>query len=412
MSPLWENFANASVNGWRTTIKGVTYFLARVQYASTPSGQGTAGGSAANTLHAYYSFSNSLGRFIHRFNQDGTFADSRTVGGGNSNMGWIAANDNVVAFSAGGTQVSFTTPTGYLSTGSARNVNAQAPEVSIDSSNFVYAIDNGAATVGFYKYNSTGTLQWNKSPAGLSYNAGAPDILGNTFLGTSGSAVVTHKVDSNFNYIWGRQVTNYTGVNGYAIPDNEGGAYAYAYLPTGSSAAIARILTGGTAGFGSTIGTGTTVNTAAIGARGGFTYWLLGGSSNDGYLVKINNSTGGVVWQRSFIGSGFYVRQSGYQNMSMMVDDNAVYIAGVTSTSFGTYQHAYCLKYPVDGSVTGSYNLGGPSNLVIASSSLSISNFTPTLTSPSIGITSGQAESASTYTNNAASTTNTIVKVP
>lgn len=408
MSPVWETFANGSVNGFRTRVKGVTYWLARVQYASTPSGQGVAGGAAASSTHAYYTFQNSLGRFLHRFNQDGTFSETRNIAGGGTNLGWVAATNSVLAFSTGGTAMSISTPSTYFATGAALTVNAQAPEISIDSSGNVYAVDNGAATMGFYKYNSSGTLIWNKSPAGLSANAGAPDILGNTFLGTSGSAVVTHKIDTNFNYVWGRQVTNYTGVNGYALPDGEGGAYAWAYLPTASTAAIARILTGGTAGFGSSIGTAITLSTAAVTGKNGFTYWLLGRqSSTDGYLVKIDNSTGSVVWQRSFIGSDFYVKSSGYQAMSMAVDDNAIYISGVPTASFA---NNYCLKYPVDGSITGSFSLGAGTPLVIAASSLSISNFSVTLSSPSIGVTTGQSTAGGTYSTTAQSTTQTIVR--
>jgi hypothetical protein len=412
MSPVWETFANASVNGYRTSIKGVNYWLARVQYASRPSGAGTAGGAAANSTNAYYTFANSLGRFLHRFNQDGTFSESRTIAGGNNNLGWPASTNSVLAFSTGGGSLYFTTPSNYFASGSARNVEAQAPQVSIDSSGFVYANDNGLGQARMYKYNSTGTIQFIRTFSGLSTNQGCPDTLGNNFTPSTGAPATVHKMDSSGAYQWGRQFSSFLNNSGIRAicGDGSGGVIVEGNV---SGPCIYRFLSDGSGGFGlqATLG-GVTLTTAGVGVFGNFAYWVLGQSNDQNCYVVKTNLSGTVQWQRSFIGSGLWTRSTNYTGMKVEADENAVYFSGITSPNTGTYEHAYCFKYPADGAVTGSFNLGGPSNLVISASSISITGEAANRNVNNSSTSAAGSESSNTYSTSAVTTTAQIVKVP
>lgn len=90
--------------------------------------------------------------------------------------------------------------------------------------------------------------------------------------------------------------------------------------------------------------------------------------SSQSYLIKFNSS-GTVLWQRSFTASGPFTAQS----LTLSADEAYVTFGG-NNTIFGTGVQTF-INYPADGSITGSYSMNYV-NWTIASSSISFTSYT------------------------------------
>lgn len=105
----------------------------------------------------------------------------------------------------------------------------------------------------------------------------------------------------------------------------------------------------------------------------GNTYALLYGFTLGGlYLVKFDSS-GNVLWQRSFESNTSYL-SAGVEGRNLSVDANGdLLITAQTDYSPLAFSSPVLIRYPADGSITGTFTVDGE-DFVISASSLTISN--------------------------------------
>lgn len=414
MSPIWENFANASVNGWRSTVKGVTYFLARVQMATRGTSQPSIAGTAANLTSSYYGFQMSYGKYIHQFSQAGLFVNSvEIINSGSNGIGTIAGNNSILSSGSNTAQRFWTIPNYYATPVTQRNNGtANCYYTRVDTSNNVYYAGYGGANVNLVKFNSAGTLQWQKATS-VSTGAGAVDTLGNSFASSTGTNPTVHKIDTTGAYVWGSRCTNFTTATlSFVEADGTGGAFLASNVSSGI-AGIARVDSAGNGSWGRQVTVSSVVQNGLAYGPDGSIYWLLSDSSgNNAYIVKFNSS-GTVLWQRGITGSTVITAGgNGYTGVPMHVDADAIYLAMPVPGGNGAWEHTYCFKYPVDGSVTGSWNLGA-GTVNIGASSITINSFTPSVAANTSSVGSSTGDGSTTYAINLYTTNSqTIVKVP
>ena len=215
--------------------------------------------------------------------------------------------------------------------------NDEAHGVAVDSSGNVYVCGRDSSSSGpptsytwntLVKYNSSGTLQWQKK-------------LGNTYI-DYGHAVA---LDSSENpYIVGRTVNLSTGrYEGWVQKYDSDGNLDWQRRIAGSS---------GTTGFYG-VAFDSNDNLYACGNTDS-----SGQGSSDIFLVKYNSS-GGIQWQRTLGGSG---TDLGYE-VTVDSSDN-VYISGYTRSSLpsGISSAAFFVaKYDTDGNLDWQRLIGGSS---------------------------------------------------
>jgi hypothetical protein len=413
MSPIWETFANASVSGYRTTVKGVTYFLARVQMATRGTSFPRIGGTAANLTHSYYTFELSHGKYIHRFTQDALFVESVNIAGSSNSVGGMNGNNSLVTSGVNGAQRVWTPANYYTTMVTVRNNGSgNSFSSSVDTSNNFYFQGYGVGNIPFNKFNSAGTLQWQRVVNGASIGDG--DTAGNTFVSSDGANPTVHKIDTNGTYQWGRQCSTFSTAGTRIVKnDGSGGVFISSNVTSGIPG-FARLDSAGNASWARQVTISTVTMVGIATGPDGSVYWILSNTGpNSAYVIKFNSS-GTLLWQRFFTmaSNGVCAVQNGYAGSNFYVDNDAIYIALVTPDSNGGYEHTYCLKYPVDGSVTGSYNLGAGS-LVISASSLTINSFTPSWSNNNSSAIGGSGDSAGSGAPTLYTTAGqTIIKVP
>jgi hypothetical protein len=413
MSPIWETFANASVSGYRTTIKGVTYFLARVQMATRGTGMPRIGGTAANLTHSYFAFEPTYGKYIHRFTQEAVFVESVNIAGSSNSVGGMSGNNSLVVSGVNGAQRVWTPANYYGTMVTVRNNSAgNSFSSSVDTSNNFYFQGYGVGNIPFTKFNSAGTLQWQRVVTGASIGDG--DTAGNTFVTTTGANPTVHKIDTNGTYQWGRQNSTFSTASTNIVKNDGAGGVFIASNVTSGIPGFARLDSAGNASWARQVTISTVQNVGIATGPDGSYYWIMSNTGpNSAYVIKFNSS-GTLLWQRFFSipTFGIVAVQNGYAGSNYHVDNNAIYLAMVVSSSNGTYEHTYCFKYPVDGSVTGVYNLGAD-NLTISASGLTINSFTPSWSNNNSSATGGSGDAAGSGAPTLYTTAGqTIIKVP
>jgi hypothetical protein len=109
---------------------------------------------------------------------------------------------------------------------------------------------------------------------------------------------------------------------------------------------------------------------------------------NSGNMILCKwNESGVLQWQRSVNGMG----DNAWGNLHATVD--SVFLMGFSGT------RATVLKYPIDGSITGTWSINSQS-VAIAASSATFNNVTPAFSNPGIGF--------NTVTGNEGATTRTV----
>ena len=269
--------------------------------------------------------------------------------------------------------------------------------MGIDSSNNVYVI--GATIVGspsydvlIAKYNSAGTLQWQRTlssaEAEVGYG-GAVDSSGNVYVtgftaaaGTGYDDALIAKYDTNGTLQWQRMLGGAADDYGYgAAVDSSGNVYVGGYTNSGGNALIlVKYNSAGTLQWQRTLrGTGTDVG-SGVAVDSSDNVYVVGYTTSEGaggsdILLAKYNSAGTLQWQRLLGGSG-----SEYGNSVAVDSSGNLYIAGYT-TSAGNTNNILVAKVPSGGALTGVY---GP--FTYAAASLTAS--TGTLTSSTSALTS------------------------
>jgi hypothetical protein len=260
-----------------------------------------------------------------------------------------------------------------------------------------------------FKYNSSGTIQWQRNLNGTGYTysdqasgvvAPSSESLYSTGAYSSNGSTVFHglaKWNSSGTLQWSRSVTGitaYTGANSVALDSSENVYTTFGGLITKLDSTGAQLWQR------SLSGTGLGSNSPAIAVDPSGNVFISYGSSANGLYILKYNSSGTLQWQR-LLSSGT-VGLYGSNGINLKADSSAVYFSSSDATS-----QAYFFKLPSDGSLTGTYTLGS-NNWTWASSSLTDSAGSYSYTNPSWTDTAGSA----TITNTGGLTQNTYTYTP
>lgn len=288
----------------------------------------------------------------------------------------------------------------------------QAGGVAVDSSGNIIVGSDGAFAPSYYKqavvvkYNSSGTVQWQRSmnSGDAGTNAVAVDGSGNVYFTgvqnrSSSPASFLAKLNSSGTLQWVRQLGGGNYFTGLAVTSS-GNVYVTGYVVSGgyTQLELNKIDTNGT-----------NLWTRAI-TRGSSTFGLNGsgialdssenvfvcGTANSNILIAQYDSSGNIQFQRSITYSGGASNGGG-----MAVDGTYMYITGYAAVS-GRGNDAIVAKLPKNGSSTGTYgawtyaassftttggsgvSTGGPTS---TSNTLTSSAFTTTPTTGALSLT-------------------------
>lgn len=255
--------------------------------------------------------------------------------------------------------------------------------VAVDGSDNVYivgsaAVDpSGRVDVQLAKYNSSGTLLWQRtlfntnnsdgysikvSSAGTVYIAatGVPsstyDMLVAKYT-TNGSIQWQRYIDNSSTTESGRSIAIDSSENVYVIGDGYSPAYCFI---------VAKLDTSGTLQWSRTLTTTSatkTANGAAVDSSGNIYITGIDYSSPNLWVTAKYNTSGVIQWQRSFTN----LLQSSTAYNRLKVDSKNALLSVADATISGTASQVL-LRFPSDGSKTGSYTVGAFSTTYAASS--------------------------------------------
>jgi hypothetical protein len=292
--------------------------------------------------------------------------------------------------------------------------------IAVDSSGNVYVIgldtDNGGqSSTLLVKYNTSGTIQWQRNYAAVSGSQGtavAVDSSGNVYAGGYGNYGVTNladllKFNSSGTKQWHRTLANTSStlINDLACDDSN--VYlAGQTFSTDYRAFTAKYNSSGTIQWQRTIDNG-----AATDSYGGISInssgdsYCIGGitvSNLLGFISKYNSS-GTIQYQRSFA----ITSKNVYLNAGNVVGDG-IYFGGrkaktITDTFFG--------KVPTDGTKTGTYTLDGQSVVYAAGTATEAAGSMTDAAGTVTVNTSTKTDAAGTFTDSALTSTDTKVQL-
>lgn len=370
-----------------------------IQWQRTLGGSGTdyAYGVAVDSSgNAYVTgYTNNAGSggdeiLIFKYDTTGTLQWQKVLGGTGNEYGYGVAVDSssnlyiaAHTINAGGTYFDVLT-TKYDSSGTIQwqrtlgnsNGDDYGTAVAVDSSSNVYVtgfVTSSGAGIDdmlIAKYNSSGTLQWQRVLGSTSSDYGqgvAVDTSGNVYItgytnsaGSGGYDIITAKYDQNGSIQWQRRL------------GGSGDDYAFGISVDGAGSAYI---------------TGYTTSTGA----GGY----------DVFLAKYNTS-GTLQWQRTLGTTG---NDTGYE---IAVDRyGTMHVTGLAWNTSTSSSDMLITKLPGDGSRTGTYG-----SWTYQSSSLTAS--TSTLTDSLAGMTAATSSftsSTSSLTSAASSLTSSVTNV-
>jgi len=284
--------------------------------------------------------------------------------------------------------------------------------VAVDSSDNVYITGNESSTDGssdifLAKYNSAGTIQWQRGLGGASGSnnsfAIAIDssnnayLAGNTNLQGAGSTDgVIAKYNSSGTIQWQRIIggAGTEQLNAIAV-DSSSNVYVtgYSYDDPNLKVMLVKYNSAGTLqwqkvlgvnDYGWAVTTDSTGNVYVSGQTGSF--------GNENFLIAKYNSSGTIQWQRKFGNS------NEAKSYAIAVDtENDLYIFGQAHGISGSQDDMLLVKLPSDGSLTGTYDLDGDT-MTYATTSLTAgtSSFTAA-TSTLTGVTTSLTSATGTH---------------
>jgi len=335
----------------------------------------------------------SLDLLVAKYNSSGTIQWQRILGGASNDIAYAIdfdSSDNVYVTGdtnsqgAGGADFLIAK---YNSSGTIQwqrilggSNTDSARSVKLDSSSNVYVVgqteSTGAGGADFLiaKYNSSGTIQWQRILGGAGYDAGR-----------------SVAIDSSDNvYVFG-----YTSSQG-------AGSYDFLLAKYNSSGTIQwqNVLGGSTYDFGQSVAIDSSDNVYVVGQTNS-----TGAGSYDLVLAKYNSS-GTIQWQRILGGAGNDV---GYYLTIDALD--ILCVIGYTASTGAGNDDFLTAHLPSDGSLTGTYVLDGV-DFVYAASTLTAATSTLTAATSSLtAATSTLTAATSTLTDASASLTSHLVEL-
>jgi len=422
------------------------YWLASLGGASDDYGTSVTADSSDNIYSSSFTFSVGAGSgdgLLVKYDLLGVVQWQRTLGGTGSDRLYATAKDSsdniyvageTVSEGAGSQDVLLAK---YNSSGVIqwqRILGGSLPDaangLTVDSSDNVYLFGQtqsagaGSNDLLLAKYNSSGTLQWQRILGGTGGEFGygvATDASGNAYVlgrtnsdGAGSNDLLLAKYNSSGTLQWQRVLGGAGGDQGRTVLVNSSGdIYALGYFaPIGeeNSLLLAKYNSSGTLQWQRSLsGTATNGVGAALDSLGNI--YVIGSTNNDGageydFLIAKYNSSGTIQWQRVLGGS---LREAAY-GISTDSSDNVI-VTGRTPT-FGEGGFDILLgKLPNDGSLTGTYELDGL-DIVYAASTLTAGTSTLTAATSSLtAATSTLTAATSTLTDASASLTEHIVGI-
>jgi hypothetical protein len=293
--------------------------------------------------------------------------------------------------------------------------------VALDNSGNVYAVgsqDPGGTGDDWIiaKYNSSGTLQWQRSLAGAIDRAyGVTIDSGNNvyvagYTSASGGAgsndLLLVKYNSSGTLQWQRslggagsdfgiKVARDSSDNIYVIGASQsaGGAGDYDFI-------LVKYNVSGTLQWQRSLGGAGAEYGSGIAIDSGNNIYVAG-ISNGNLLIAKYSSSGIIQWQRLLSGTGVSFAVTTILDINIAVSSTSIHISG-TMVIGGAYQ-GFLAKLPVDGSLTGTYGIWTYDAASLTDQARSLTSSTRSLTSSTSSLTSSTSALSSTTPNLASS---------
>jgi uncharacterized delta-60 repeat protein len=427
---------------------GVTYWLSTLGGAGSDFGNSVAIDLADNVYVLGITASTGAGNndfLLAKYNSSGTIQWQRVLGGAGSDQGRSVAIDstgNVYVFGvtnstgAGGNDLLLAK---YNSSGTIQWQRVlggaggdEGRSVAIDSTGNVYVLgltsSAGAGSFDFLlaKYNSSGTIQWQRVLGGAGSEQGflvAIDSADNVYVfgatastGAGSNDFLLAKYNSSGTIQWQRVLGGAGSDFGNSVAiDSADNVYVFGQ--TASTGAgnndflLAKYNSSGTIQWQRVLGGISNDQGRSVAIDSADNVYVLGitastGAGGNDFLLAKYNSSGTIQWQRVLGGAG------SDQGSSVAIDsaDN-VYVFGVTNSTGAGSNDFLLAVLPNDGSLTGTYVLNGV-NMIYAASSLTSATSTLTAATSSLtAATSSLTSATSTLTDSSASLTSYLVEL-
>jgi hypothetical protein len=343
----------------RTFIGSSSFFSEKIAIASP------------NVIHVVGSYftSDSIPVFAV-LNSDGNVTSARSITTGGS-LSYLAVSSSGAVYTSGYMQ-----PTSGAST----------------VTNSFFRIFNNSITAKRY-YNNNAEVNFSFIGAGSSDSA----YIGGDVL----TAVPIMKINSSFSTLWKFRSSSIDAIQ--AVESN-GNLYIAAQYNTGPLLAVMK-LNASTGAFVWARTLSGTFTALCVAVDDSSNVYVGGRDSTDSVIIKVDGD-GNLVWQRSVsIGVTSRIR-----SISVNTATNTIYALCTPSLTANSY--SFILSLPTDGSLTGTYSVGGTS-VTYSSTSGTFSTLTPTFTSPSLSFTTSTlADTSRTLTVDEATTSYDLITLP
>ena len=236
------------------------------------------------------------------------------------------------------------------------STNETPYRIALDSSENVYITGRTPTDLLLVaKYNSSGTIQWQRtlsggSRAGNDTGGVAVDSSNNVYIlgaASSGGGFVIAKYDTSGTIQWQRILGSGLTATAHGLAVDSS-ANVYICGNYNNAIQIAKYDSSGTIQWQRNLGTSVGGRSIAVDASSNVYVAGASGSATPGSYIAKYNTSGTIQWQRSLTNvpsfTGIAVNSSG----------DSVYVSGITSPS-GT--RIFFAKFPGDGSDTGTYTL-------------------------------------------------------
>jgi uncharacterized delta-60 repeat protein len=341
---------------------------------------------------------------LNKYNNLGVIQWQKSIGGTTIDYGWSVVIDNVDnIYICGQTDSNSFQVIKLNSVGTIQwqrillgaSVNA-AFSITLDSSNNLYVCGystiSASSNMQIAKYNSSGTLQWQQRISGplSSFAFGiAVDSSSNVYVtGTADNNILILKYNSSGSLQWQRSIASAGDSSGRgAVVDSSGNIYICGYVYISFNLyelVLLRYNSAGTFQWQKSLGSSANEYGLSIAIDSSDNIYISGyvetspGSTVFNCLIAKYDTSPNLQWQRTLSSSG-----SDYGFAITVDNSNNIYVCGASNVS-GTNDFLIA-KLPDDGSLTGTYTVGGYSFTYAVST---LTDGTPSLTGSTTSYTS------------------------